>query len=49
MVKTDTLTFKKITVIELYNLVELYRSEGKYLIPQDFVLVLPLRPMRLQG
>jgi len=41
-VKTDTLTFKKITVIELYNLVVLRQSQGQYLIPQDFVLVLPL-------
>jgi hypothetical protein len=41
-VKTDTLTYKKITVTELYNKVELYRSQGKYLIPENFVLVLPL-------
>jgi hypothetical protein len=41
-VKTGTLTFKKITVTELYSQVELYRSQGKYLIPQNFVLVLPL-------
>jgi hypothetical protein len=41
-VKTGTLTFKRITVTELYSLVELNRSQGKYLIPQDFVLVLPL-------
>jgi len=41
-VKTGTLTFKQITVIELYNLVELNRSQGKHLIPRDFILVLPL-------
>ena len=42
LVRTGTLRFKQITLIELYNLVELNRSQGKYLIPQDFVLVLPL-------
>jgi len=41
-VKRGTLTFKRLTLLELYHLLELHSSEGYYLLPEHFVLVLPL-------
>jgi hypothetical protein len=41
-VKRDTLTYKRLTLVELYMLLELHSTAGQYLLPEHFVLVLPL-------
>ena len=41
-VKVGTITYKRITLRGLYDEIDRYTSQGYYLIPQDYVLVLPL-------
>jgi hypothetical protein len=41
-VKADTLTYKRLTLVQLYQLLELHSTAGQYLLPEHFVLVLPL-------
>lgn len=41
-VKKGTLTFRRITLRGLFRLIDYYTSQGYYLIPKDYVLVLPL-------
>jgi len=41
-VKVGTLYYKRITLRGLYMEIDRYTSQGYYLIPQDYILVLPL-------